>query len=87
MSELITPVKREKLYVLIKNELMIKDKQTAQEIAEKLHAKKCVEHGLRQEVQPRITELVNRGVIFVVDTRVDTHTHKRVSVYSLKEDV
>ena len=82
----ITPVKREKFYVLIKNEPKIKDNQTAQEIAQSLHKKKCVEYGLRQEVQPRITELVNKGVIEVVGSRVDNHTHKKVSVYSLREE-
>ena len=77
---LITPIKREKLYNLILSVLSQGD-YTAREISAELYKSGYLPYPVRQAVAPRLTELEYMGQVVVVDSVVDTETHKVVSLY------
>ena len=81
----VTPVKRTILYKWIEKVLSINGELTAREIAVILHNKGVVAYPIRDSCQPRLTELCKLGRVVVCGSKVDPTTHKRVSVYSLRE--
>lgn len=75
-------VNKNKLYSLILEQLKYQD-MTAREIAVVLYRHGLVLTPARQQVQPRLTELVQDGRVEVVGKRLDTLTGKHVAVYRL----
>lgn len=59
---------------------------TAREIAAVMYAKHYVLYPIRQAVAPRLTELVDEGVIRVVGKTYDYETRRSVAVYKLVQD-
>lgn len=56
---------------------------TAREIAVEMHAKGLLPYPARAIIQPRITELVESGVIEAVDIKHDEETDRKVAVYKV----
>lgn len=54
---------------------------TAREIAVEMHKRGLIPYPARAVIQPRITELVEAGVIEAVGTKLDTETDRKVAVY------
>lgn len=77
-----TPIKREKLYNLILNELK-EGSMTAHEIAVQLKKQGHLVYGARQEVAPRLTELEQKGKVEVQGRVYDMDTGKNVHLYGL----
>lgn len=75
-------VNKNKMYGLIIEQLKYQD-MTAREVAVVLYRHRLVLTPARQQVQPRLTELVQDGRVEVVGKRLDTLTGKRVAVYRL----
>lgn len=61
-----------------------KDGLTAREIAVELYNKGLVWSCERQMVAPRVTELVDDGVLVVVRKKFDEITQRKVAVYIIK---
>lgn len=59
---------------------------TAREIGEVLYRYHLVPSPTRQQVHPRVTELVQDGKIEAVGKRMDCLTKRNVAVYRLVED-
>lgn len=78
-------VSKNKLYSMILEQLKYQD-MTAREIAVVLHRHRLVLSPSRQQVQPRLTELMQDGRVEVVGKRLDTLTGKRVAVYRFVEE-
>jgi hypothetical protein len=81
-----TPIKREKLYSLITRVLFEDGNLTAHEIAATLKAEGHLVYGARQEVAPRLTELVHKGRVEVMGSAYDLSTGKTVSLYGLSHE-
>lgn len=77
-------VNKNKMYGLILEQLKYQD-MTAREVAVVLYRHRLVLTPARQQVQPRLTELVQSGRVEVVGKRLDSLTGKRVAVYRLVE--
>lgn len=75
-------VNKNRMYALILRQLKHKN-MTAREIAVALYKDGLVLTPTRQQVQPRLTELVQDGRVRVVGKRLDTLTGKKVAVYKL----
>lgn len=73
----------ETLYKNIKDVLAGGIKLTAREIAEILYWRGVVVYPVRQAVAPRLTELVDKGIVEVVGKIHDTQTGRNVAVYRL----
>ena len=56
---------------------------TAKEIAEALYKKHKLQYPARAIIQPRITELVESGIIEAVGKKLDTETDRKVAVYKV----
>lgn len=54
---------------------------TAREIAIEMHKDGLLPYPARAVIQPRITELVELGMLETVYTKLDTETGRRVAVY------
>ena len=54
---------------------------TAREIAAELHERGLLPYPARAIIQPRITELVEAGLVEAVGTKLDAETERRVAVY------
>nr|DAD75963.1 MAG TPA: dissimilatory sulfite reductase D [Siphoviridae sp. ctX926] len=59
---------------------------TAREVAAVLYRHGLVPTSERQQVQPRMNDLQNDGLIEVVGKRLDSVTKRRVAVYRLIKD-
>ena len=79
-----TQIERNRLYREIKEVLSGGVTLTAREIAEILKSKGIVHFGARQEVQPRLTELIELGFVETVGCKFDNVTRKNVTVYRRK---
>lgn len=79
-------VNREIRYAQIKR--ILKDKtMTAKEIAVEMCNRGFTPNSERNFSAPRLTELVDRGVVEVIGKTTCGYTGKTVSVYKLKEGV
>lgn len=67
------------LYTKVLALLSRKSKLTAKEIA------KGIGRSNRQDIQPRLTELLGKGLIVESGKKFDTETLRKVNTYSLKE--
>ena len=76
---------RKGMYSMILKELSYGD-MTAREIGAILYRHGLVLSPSRQQVQPRLTELMQDGKIEVVGKRRDSLTKRSVAVYRLIED-
>lgn len=76
-----TNIERNRLYREIKEVLSNGAELTAREIAEKLKLKGIVHFGVRQEVHPRLTEMIGLGFVETVGSKFDNITKKNVTVY------
>jgi len=81
-----TPIKREKLYNLITKTLLSGGVMSAHEIAATLKAEGHLVYGARQEVAPRLTELVHKGRVEVMGSAYDLSTGKTVSLYGVSHE-
>lgn len=79
------PVEREKLYAEIKKAYAGGKEMTARECAEVLKNKGIVHFGIRQETQPRLTEMVKLGWFETIGSKYDLLTQKTVTVYRMVE--
>lgn len=79
---MVTAIKREKLYTLIR-EVLRKGDFTAKEIAEIIYQEGYIPYPVRQAVAPRLTELEIKGIVETVGSKEDHETHKHVSIYGL----
>ncbi len=77
---------RKTMYNLILNTLKAyeKDGLTARELAVKLYNQGLIKSNERQATAPRLTELVDEGILVVIGKRVDAISRKNVAVYTLK---
>ena len=78
-----TPIKREKLYNMILS-VLSNNSYTAHEIAQVLYWENKIVTSHRQEVAPRLTELVKMDRVEIIGTHFDEGTKKTVSVYKIK---
>ena len=76
---------RKTMHKLVLDQLSYGD-MTAREIGAVLYRHGLVLTPSRQQVQPRLTELVQDGLIEVVGKRLDSVTKRRVAVYRLRKD-
>ena len=60
---------------------------TAREIAVELHNNGLVPYPTRASVQPRLTEMLDDGVVIVAGKVFDEETKRRVAAYKLSERV
>lgn len=60
------------------------DGMTAKEIAEVLKSQNIIRLAERQSTAPRLTELVNEGIVEVIGKRYDEITDHNVAVYRIK---
>lgn len=75
-------VNREKRYVQILNILRGKT-MTAKEVAVEMNQRGYVPTSERNFAAPRLTELVNKGMVQVVGKKVCEYTNKKVAQYQL----
>lgn len=73
LYQLITSVLREHL-----------EGMTAREIAVKLYNQGFLLSNERQATAPRLTEMVDKGLVVVVGKKKDIVTQKQVAVYAIK---
>ena len=59
---------------------------TAREIAVKMHKEGALPYPARAIIQPRITELVEEGVIKAVRKKYDVDTKRQVAVYKVQKN-
>lgn len=74
------------LYGKIVNLLLAKDSTeglTAREIAIELYNDGIIKDNSRQATQPRLTELVDKGIVQVVGKKYDKLTERKVASYRL----
>lgn len=78
-------VDRKRLYDLIIHTLRCNTKNglTAREIAVILYNQGYIKSNDRQATQPRLTELVDKGIVEVVGKKIDEISLKNVAVYSI----
>jgi hypothetical protein len=86
MSLEITPVNRNKFYAAIKKAFKCKKNMTARECSEKLYNMGIIEYPTRSFVHPRITEMLQMGMLEENGRKIDNKTHKLVTIYKLKEE-
>lgn len=79
------PVERQKFYKAIMEVYNSGRKYTARECAELLKKTGLCKFGIRQEVQPRITEMCDLGWLETVGSKFDEITKKTVTIYAIKE--
>ena len=72
--------KKGKMYTRVL-EVLGKDVLTAREIAERLCAAGVIDYPARAVIQPRITELVEMGVLKVVGKKYDSQSNRNVAQY------
>jgi len=58
---------------------------TAKEVAERMNARGWIPTTERNFAAPRLTELVEKGIVEVSGKKKDTATNKRVCTYRIKE--
>lgn len=58
---------------------------SAKDIAVILHDRRLIPYPVRQAVAPRLTELVDEGLVEVSGKTYDTETERNVAVYRLVE--
>ena len=58
---------------------------SASEIAHIMHAKRLIPYPVRQAVAPRLTELVDAGLVEVDGKTYDSETGRNVAVYKVVE--
>ena len=75
------PLKEKVLATLGRREL------TAQEIATEMHKNGMLPYPARAIIQPRITELVDRGLVEVTGKKLDATTDRIVAVYKAVQSV
>jgi repressor of nif and glnA expression len=75
-------VNREKRYAQILNILRGKT-MTAKEVAVEMNQRGYVPTSERNFAAPRLTELVNKGMVQVVGKKVCEYTNKKVAQYQL----
>ena len=73
-------INKEAIHILILEQLGY-EAMTAREIATVLYKHKKVLEPIRQQVQPRLTELVQDGRIEVCGKRHDSLTDRNVAIY------
>lgn len=61
------------------------DGMTAKEIAEVLKSQNIIRLAERQSTAPRLTELVDEGIVEVIGKRYDEITDRNVAVYRIKD--
>ena len=74
-----TPLKQQVLSVLAGKEL------TAREIAIEMYKKGYIPYPARAVIQPRVTELVEAGLIEAACKKYDTETGRKVAAYKVVE--
>ena len=75
----------ETLYKHIISVLKKKSSLTAREIAQTLYEEKYIPYPVRQAVAPRLTELVDEGILIVSGKVYDEVTKRHVAAYRLVE--
>lgn len=60
---------------------------TAKEVAQEMYYYGFIPYPARAIIQPRLTELVEAGVIEVVGKKMDEETERRVAVYGVVSNV
>jgi hypothetical protein len=83
MEQKTTAVDKQKFYDWITDALYPHKVMTAYEVSEVLAAKKYIPLATRQAVQPRMTELKEKGVLNTCGKKFDEHTKKWVTAYTL----
>lgn len=83
MKQKATAVDKQKFYDWITDALYPHKVMTAYEVSEVLAAKKYIPLATRQAVQPRMTELKEKGVSNTCGKKFDEHTKKWVTAYTL----
>lgn len=83
MGQKTTAVDKQKFYDWITDALYPHKVMTAYEVSEVLAAKKYIPLATRQAVQPRMTELKEKGVLNTCGKKFDEHTKKWVTAYTL----
>lgn len=73
-------VNKQRIRSSILNELTYGN-MTSREIAVVLYRHDLVSEPTRQQVQPRLTELVQDGLVEVIDKRYDSRTDRHVALY------
>lgn len=82
--ESLDKLDRKRMYGLIITALHNKEKGlTAREAAIILYNQGMIISNERQATQPRLTELVDKGVVKVIGKRKDEITNRNVAVYAL----
>lgn len=78
-------INKETMYNLIVNTLKEYKNSglTAREIAIELYNKGLVKSNDRQATAPRLTELVDKGIVVVIGKKMDEFTQRNVAVYTL----
>jgi hypothetical protein len=59
---------------------------TGHQVARHLHIAGQLEYPMRSIIQPRLTELVGKGIIEVVGTKIDPITHRKCAVYDINPE-
>lgn len=72
-----------KLYKFIVDILGKQTNMTAREIAYEMYAKNMIPFPVRQATAPRLTELVDKGIIEVTGKVYDPTTRRHVAMYGL----
>lgn len=83
MEQKATAVDKQKFYDWITDALYPHKVMTTYEVSEVLAAKKYIPLATRQAVQPRMTELKEKGVLNTCGKKFDEHTKKWVTAYTL----
>ena len=83
MEQKATAVDKQKFYDWITDALYPHKVMTAYEVSEVLAAKKYIPLATRQAVQPRMTELKEKGVLNTCGKKFDERTKKWVAAYTL----
>ena len=83
MEQKATAVDKQKFYDWITDALYPHKVMTAYEVSEALAAKKYIPLATRQAVQPRMTELKEKGVLNTCGKKLDERTKKWVTAYTL----
>ena len=77
-------VNRQKRYAQIKECLKEKPEMTAKEIAVLMYFKRYIPTSERNFTAPRLTEMMNAGIVEAVGKKKCSYTGKTVTVYSLR---
>ena len=77
---------KENFYKHIISVLKKRSNMTAREIAYELYLRHYVPYPVRQAVAPRLTELVDEGIVRVTGRAYDEATKRKVATYGLVEE-